>query len=82
MYRCCLVMFNSFASPWTMAHQALLPIEFPRQEQCSGFPFPSPGDLPDPGIKPTSSALAGGSFITDPPGKPRHIYNLFPLLYT
>ena len=43
---------------------------FPRQEYWSGLPFPSPGDLPDPGIEPVSPALAGGSFTTKPPGKP------------
>ena len=37
---------------------------FPRQEHCSGLPFPSPGDLPDPGIEPKSPALAGGFFST------------------
>ena len=44
---------------------------FPKQEYGSGLPFPSPGDLPDLGIKPTSPALAGGFFITEPPGKPK-----------
>ena len=43
---------------------------FPRQEYWSGLPFPSPGDLPNPGIKPASLALAGGFFTTEPPGKP------------
>ena len=43
---------------------------FPRQESWSGLPFPSPGDLPDPGIKPASPALAGGFFTTELPGKP------------
>ena len=43
-----------FATPWTVACQALLSMEFPRQEYWSGLPFPSPGDLPNPGIKPTS----------------------------
>jgi len=43
---------------------------FLRQEYWSGLPFPSPGDLPDPGIKPASPELAGG-FYTEPPGKPR-----------
>jgi len=43
---------------------------FPRQEYWSGFPFPSSGDLPDLGIKPTSPALAGRFFTADPPGKP------------
>ena len=42
----------------------------PRQEYWSGLPFPSPGDLPDPGIKPTSPALVGGLFSTERPGKP------------
>ena len=43
---------------------------FSRQEYCSGLPFPSPGDLLDPRIEPTSPALAGGSSTTEPPGKP------------
>ena len=43
---------------------------FPRQEYWSGLPFPSPGDRPDPGIEPRSSALAGGFFTIEPPGKP------------
>ena len=43
-------------------------MEFSRQEYWSGLPFPPPGDLPDPGIEPVSPALAGGFFITKPPG--------------
>ena len=43
---------------------------FPRQEYCSGLLFPSPGDLLDLGIEPTSSALAGRFFTVEPPGKP------------
>ena len=50
-------------------HQAPLSIGFTRQEYWSGLPFPSPGDLPDPGIKPMSPALAAGFFTTEPPGK-------------
>ena len=42
---------------------------FSRQEYWSGLPFPPPGDLPDPGIEPTSLALAGGFFAIEPPGK-------------
>ena len=61
----CLTLFN----PWTVAHQAPLSIGFSRQEHWSGLPFPSPGDLPDPGIEPTSPALAGGFFNTEPQGK-------------
>jgi len=50
-------------------------MEFSRQEYCSGLPFPSPGELPDPGIKPmspVSPALAGRFFTTEPPGKPSY----------
>ena len=46
---------------------------FPKQEYWSGLPFPSPGDLPELGIKPTSPALAGGCFITEPSGKPHKL---------
>ena len=59
-----------FAMPWTIAHQAPLS-RISRQEYLSGLPFPSPEDLPGPGIKPTSPALAGGFFTTVPPGKPQ-----------
>ena len=47
-----LVMSDSCATPWTVALQAPLSMKFPRQEYWSGLPFPSPGDLPDPGIEP------------------------------
>ena len=46
-----------FATPWTVAYQAPLSMGFSRQQYWSGLPFPSPGDLPDPGIKPRSLAL-------------------------
>ena len=46
---------------------------FPRQAYWSGLPFPSPEDLPDPGMELTSPALAGGFFTTEPPGKPPNI---------
>ena len=62
-------MFDS-AALWTVARQAPLSVEFFNQEYWSGLPFPTPGDLPDPGIKPGSPALAGGFFTTEPPGKP------------
>ena len=55
-------------TPWTVAHQASLSMGFSRQEYWSGLPFPSPEDLPDPGIKLTSPALAGRFFTTEPPG--------------
>ena len=57
------------ATPWTAAHQAPLSMEFSRQEYWSGLPFPPPGDLPDPGIEPASSALAGGFFTPEPAGE-------------
>ena len=46
-----------FATPWTVAYQASPSMGFSRQEYWSGLPFPSPGDLPDPGIEPRSPAL-------------------------
>ena len=55
-------------TPWTVAHQAPLSIGFPRQEYWSGLPFPPSEDLSNPGIEPTS-ALVGGFFTTEPPGK-------------
>ena len=57
-------------TPWTVACQAPLSIGFSWQEYWSGLPFPPPGDLPDPGIKLMSPALAGGFFTSEPPGKP------------
>ena len=59
-----------FATSWTVAHQAPLSMGFARQEYWSGLPFPSPGDLPNPGIKPMSPALAGGFFTSEPTEKP------------
>ena len=65
----CSVVSDS-AAPWTAARQAPLSMGFSRQEYWSGLPFPPPGHLPDPGIKPMSPTLAGGFFTTEPPGKP------------
>ena len=65
------VMPNSFATPWTVTHEAPLSMEFSRQEYWNEQPLPSPGDLLAPGIKPKPSALAGKFFITELPGKPR-----------
>ena len=59
-----------FVTPWTVIHQAPLSMEFCRQEYWSGLPFPSPGDLPDPRIKPRSPTLQADSLPTEPPGKP------------
>ena len=65
------VMSDSFATPWTVVRQAPLSMEFPRQEYWSGWPFPSPGDLSNLGIEPTSPALAGIFSTAEPSGKPR-----------
>ena len=56
-------------TPWTIALHAPLSMRFSRQECWSGLPFPSPEDLPNPGIKPVSPALQADSLPTEPPGK-------------
>ena len=58
-----------FVTPWTIAYQAPLSMGFSRQEYWSGLLFPSPGNLPDPGIEPGSPALQADSLLTGPPGK-------------
>ena len=60
----------TLAAPWTVACQPPLSMGFYRQEYWSGLTFPSPGNLPDPGIKPGSPALQADSLSSDPPGKP------------
>ena len=57
-----------FVIPWTVAYQAPLSMEFSRQEYWSGLPFPSPEDLPDPGIKPRSPTLQADTLPSEPPG--------------
>ena len=57
------------ATPWTTACQDPLSVEFSRQEYCNGLPFPSPGDLPDPGIELQSPALQADSLLSEPLGK-------------
>ena len=59
---------QTFATPLTVAHQAPLSMGFSRQEYWNGLPFPSPGDLPDMGIKPVSSALQVDSLPSEPQG--------------
>ena len=61
-------MSDSLVS-WTAAHQAPLSMGFFRQKYWNGLPFPIPGDLPDPGIKPESSVLQADSLPSEPPGK-------------
>ena len=73
---CCLlfsheVMSDSFATPWMIACQSPVSLGFFRQECWNGLPFPSPGDLPDPGIEPVPPALAGRFFTTEPSAKPK-----------
>ena len=79
MYVCvcvCVQLLNHvrlFVTPWTVARQAPLSIEFSRQEYYSGLPFPTLGNLPNSGTEPmclVSSVLAGRFFTTMPPGKP------------
>ena len=63
-------VLSDFATPWTVAHQPPLSMEFSRQEYWSRLPFPSPGDLPDPEIELGSPALQADSLLSEPPGKP------------
>ena len=83
-------LFNPFATPWIVACQAPLSMGFPRQKYRSGLPFPSPGNLPKPGVEPTfldSLELVNRSLNTKPPGQPdgcslpaglRHLGEFFP----
>ena len=63
-------MSDSSVNPWTVADQAPLSMGFPRHEYWNGLPFPFPGYLPDPGIKPMSPALADEFATTEPPVPP------------
>ena len=72
-HACMLSHVQLFVTPWTVAYQAPLSMEFSRQGYWSGLPFPPPGDLPYPRIEPASlasPALAGGFFTTVATGKP------------
>ena len=75
----------TFCEPMDCSHQPPPSMEFSRQECWSGLPFPSPGDLPNPGIEPTCAAspvLAGKFFTTtEPPGKSLNIYHFIHQLY-
>ena len=62
-----------FGTPWTVAHQAPLSMGFSREEHWSGLPFPSPGDLPNPGIEPRSPELQADALTSEPPGKPNNV---------
>ena len=67
---CVYVCIQSYPTVCNPMDCRLLSMQFPRQEYWGGLPFPPPGDLPNPGIKPASPALAGGFFTTEPLGKP------------
>ena len=67
---CACSVKSDSAAPWTVVCQAPLSMEFPQHEYCSGLPFPSPGDLNNPGIESGSSAFVGLFFTTKPLGKP------------
>ena len=71
-----------FATPWTVAHQIPLSLEFSRQEYWSGLPFPSPGDFPNPGIKLQSPVLQADSLPSEPPGKPKTSTDSFLRIFT
>ena len=66
-----------FATPWTIARQPPLFMEFPRQEHWSRFPFPFPGDFPNPQIEPTLPTLQADSLPSEPPEKPNWLERLF-----
>ena len=65
----------TLGTPWTVAHQAPLSMVFPRQEYWSGLTFPSPKDLPDPGIEHASSAFQADSLPRSYHGVPNQLYN-------
>ena len=62
-----------FVTPWTVAYQALRFMGYSREEYWSGLPFPSPGDLPDPGIEPGSPVLQADTLPSELSGKPHEI---------
>ena len=67
---------------WTVAHQAALSMGFSRQEYWSGLPFPSAGDLPNPGTEPRSPALQADSLPSEPPGKSKEYSQLTDFTHT
>ena len=68
----CSIVSDS-ATPWSVAHQVSLYMEFSRQEYWRGLPFPSSGDLPRPGIEPRSPSLEVNSLPSEPQGKPHYL---------
>ena len=76
---CALSRSWLFETPWAVACQAPLSMEFSRQGYWSVLPFPSPGNLPDPGIKPRFLVLGAESLPSEPPGKPSGVYMSIPI---
>ena len=74
-----LIQNELIGTPRTVAHQAPLSMGFSRQEYWSRLPFPSPGDLPDPGIEPRSTTLQADALTSEPPGLV-HISKMFQIL--
>ena len=72
---CVCPVISDSVTPWTVALQAPLSMEFPRQEHWTGLLSSSRRGLPDPGFEPMSPALAGRFFTTKPPGKPMEYYS-------
>ena len=68
MSESCSVMYDS-VTPWTVARQVPLSMGFSRQEYWSGLPFPTPGDLPDPGMELWSPTFQADTSLSEPPGK-------------
>ena len=84
MFVCLILIAKScltLVTPWTVAHQALLSMGFSRQEYWSGLPFPSPGDLPNPGIEPRSPALHVDDLLAEPEGSIFKIYFRYTAVY-
>ena len=81
MRACTLNHFQLFATPWTAACQAALSTEFPRQEYWSVLAFPPPGDLPDPGIKPSLLHCQVSSLLLMPPGEKKSIEHQLDLVW-
>ena len=70
MHMCAWPVMSNSVTPWTVARQAPLSMEFSREEYCRGLPFPSPGDLSNSEMEPRSFALKTDSLPSEPPGKP------------
>ena len=67
----------TLVTPWTVARQAPLSMEFSRQEYCSGLPFPSPGDFPDPGIEPGYPAFYSWMHFLRPEPRQNYLDKMF-----